>query len=112
MSELSKDYGEVGFDNLVIEGGAVGSIQLAANQGTLKKGSVIDSAGKLLTEGGKASYVLCDATATDSATTVTGIVYKTGTFVRNSLVTADGYEFKDTDAESLRDVGIIVEAAK
>lgn len=111
---LNKDYGSIEYDNLVIKAGEVGSIQIASGQGTLTRGSVIDANGKLLSnvasEGAK--YILCDDTETDDEETVTGIVYKTGVFVRNSLVVAGGYEFTDSNAEELRDVGIIVEDAK
>ena len=115
---LNKDYGSVDYDNLVIKAGEVGSIQLAAGQGTLTRGSVIDEAGKLLA--GKAGeetapvakYILCDDTETDDDGTVTGIVYKTGVFARNSLIVAKNYKLSDENAEELRDVGIIVEDAK
>ena len=117
-TELNRDYGSVDYDNLVIRAGEVGSIQLAAGQGTLKRGSVIDEKGKLLAgkpeEGDApvAKYILCDETETDDEDSVTGIVYKTGVFVRNSLVVAQGYELTDENAEELRDVGIIVESAR
>lgn len=110
--ELSKNYGTIGYDNLINRAGDVGSVQLAAGQGTLPRGAVIDTAGKLLSENGTAAYILCDETETDEVETVTGIVYKNGNFIRNSIVTAEGYEFTDIDAANLRGVGIIVETAK
>lgn len=116
---LNKGYGSVNYDNLVIRAGEVGSIQLAAGQGTLSRGSVIDAEGKLLAgaasedaEAPVAKYILCDDTETDDDDTVTGIIYKTGVFIRNSLIVAQGYELSDVNAEQLRDVGIIVEDAK
>ena len=45
---MSKDHTSVVYDNLVIEAGTVGSIQLQKGQGTLKRGAVLDSNGKLL----------------------------------------------------------------
>ena len=110
---LNKDYGSVDYDNLVIRSGEVGSIQLAAGQGTLERGSVIDGNGKLLSGTSEsAKYILCDNTETDDYETTTGIIYKTGVFVRNSLVVAKDYELSDANIEELRDVGIIVEYAK
>lgn len=112
MSGLSKDYGNVEFDNLVNKGGDVGSVQIAAGQGTLKRGSVIDTEGKLLAESATAAYILADDIETEDDETVTGIVYKNGNFVRNSLIVAQGYAFTDANAGQLRAVGIIVETAK
>lgn len=113
MSELSKDYGTVDYDNLVIRSGDVGSIQLSAGQGTLKKGSVIDDKGMLLNSTSSIpAYVLCDATVTDDTETTTGIIYKNGCFIRESLITDKGYALTDADVEKLRDVGIIVESAR
>ncbi|RDY28649.1 hypothetical protein [Lachnotalea glycerini] len=112
MSLLNKDYGSVDYDNLVNRSGEVGSIQLAAGQGILAKGSVIDTTGMLLKNGATAAYILCDETETDDTETVIGIVYKNGNFVRNSLVVASEYTFTDADADNLRDVGIIVETAQ
>lgn len=113
MQELSKDYGTVEYDNLVISAGDVGSIALASGQGTLEKGSVIDSRGLLMcTTSSIPAYVLCDKTVTDDEEATTGIVYKNGCFVRESLVTAKGYTLKNTDIDKLRSVGIIVESAK
>lgn len=113
MGELSKDYGTVEYDNLVIRSGDVGSIRLAPNQGILKKGSVIDSKGALMcATSTAAAYVLCDRTVTDDAEDTTGIVYKNGCFIRESLVTAKGYTITDADIEKLRSVGIIIESAR
>lgn len=113
MQELSKDYGTVEYDNLVICAGDVGSIALAPGQGTLEKGAVIDSTGVLMCATSSIpAYVLCDKTVTDDEDTTTGTAYKNGCFVRESLTTAKGYTLKDSDIDRLRSVGIIVESAK
>lgn len=113
MSDLlNKNLGSVNYDNLIIKSGHVGHVQLAAGQGKLSKGSVIATDGTLLTTGKEASYILCDDTVTDDTDTVTAAVYKTGNYIRNSLIVADNYTFTDSDAEKLRKVGIIVEAAR
>lgn len=109
---MNTDYGTVEYDNLVNKEGDVGSIQLAAGQGTLAKGSVISTDGTLMATGKTPSYILCDETETDDAETVTGIVWKNGNFVKESLVVATGYTLTDADIASLRDVNIIVESAK
>lgn len=109
---LNQKIGEVGFDNLVIRGGAAGHIRLAAEQGTLKKGSVIDEEGKLYAGGdAQPRFILCDETDTGDEA-VTAAVWKSGCYVRGSLVVAEGYEFTDADTESLRDYGILVEDAR
>lgn len=112
MGAMNEDMGDVDFDNLVIRGGDVGHIQLAAGQGTLSRGSVIDDTGTLLAADANARYILADETETDDTDTVTGVVYKSGIFVTDSLIVASGYTFDDDDAENLRDYGIVVEAAQ
>lgn len=109
---LNKNYGTLKYDNLVNRAGDVGSIQIAAGQGILERGSVIDDEGKLLSADGTASYILCDETTTDDTDTVTGIVYKNGNFVRNSLIVDKDYELAQKDIDALRKIGIIVETAK
>ncbi len=109
---MNTDYGTVGYDNLVNRAGDVGSIQLAAGQGTLAKGSVISTDGNLMTTGKTPSYILCDETETDDTDTVTGIVWKNGNFVKESLLVKTGYTLTDADIASLRDVNIIIESAK
>ena len=121
MSEmLNGEVGSVAYDNLVIEAGAVGTVALAAGQGVLFGGSVIDAEGRLFDgtapkegEAAVPRFILADKadTGETEGAAVTGTVYKTGAFIRNSLIVADGYEFTDADAESLRDYGIIVEFA-
>lgn len=48
---LDSTEATVSFDNLVIEAGDAGTIQLEAGQGVLVRGSVIDNAGKLFKTG-------------------------------------------------------------
>lgn len=112
MAMIGSDYGSVDYDNLVNRAGDVGSIQLAAGQGILPRGAVVTEGGKLVTDAeDKASYILCDDTETDDIDTVTGIVYKNGNFIKNSLIVGTGYELTDDVVASLRSVGIIVEDA-
>lgn len=108
---LSKDVGSVGYDNLVIKAGDVGHIELAAGQGVLRRGSVIDVDGKLLDAGKVASYILCDDVETDDTEKTIATAYKNGNYIRNSLIVAKSYKLADADVENLRKVNIIVEAA-
>ena len=129
MSLMNSTVGTTDFDNMVIKAGAAGHIRLAAGQGVIEKGSVIDADGLLYdgtepeepAEGEEEKtaavprFILCDETDTgDSASgaDVTAAVWKTGTFIRGSLIVAEGYTFTDADAEALRDYGIIVEDAQ
>ena len=109
---MNSDIATVAYDNLVITGGQVGTTKLTKGQGTLLRGSVIDSTGALLASGKVAKYILAEDTVVSDDDDTVAVVYKTGTFVRDSLVVADGYTFADTDAENLRDVTILVEAAQ
>lgn len=112
MALHNSDCGTVNYDNLVNCAGDVGSIKLAAGQGTLERGSIITEDGKLLAKGGTASYILCEKTDTDDTETVTGIVYKNGNFVKNSLIVATDYILTEADVDTLRKAGIIVETAQ
>lgn len=112
MSEaLNKGLGTVNYDNLVIRAGDVGHVELAAGQGELPRGAVIDTEGKLMSEGGSPCYILCDETITDDLEKTIACVYKNGKFVRNSLYVAQGYELTDTDIEKLRCINIMIEDA-
>lgn len=109
MSRLDGEKINVEYDNLVNREGDVGHITLAAGQGKLRRRSVIDSEGKLLTTGGKASYILAEDV--DATETVTAAVYKNGNYVKNSLIVNSEYILKKSDIDNLRSVGIIVEEA-
>lgn len=109
------------FDNLVINEGAVGHIELSVNQMiassfnsyVLPRGTVLDDSGDVLKASENARYILAEDIDTEGDSgTVTGTVYKTGTYVRDALIVAGGYTFDDEDAENLRDYGIIVENAQ
>lgn len=116
MSEmLNRDLGTVGYDNLVIRAGDVGHVELAAGQGILKRGSIINDDGKLYNgsaDGKQPLYILCDDTETDDTEETTASVYKNGNYIRNSLIVATGYTLTDADVEELRKVNIIVETAE
>ena len=117
MSRLDENLGSVGYDNLVngiAPGAEVFSVQIAAGQGVLERGTLLAA-----TEGGmvkisaattgKANAVLAEAV--DATEAVTGIAYRTGHFNANALIVADGYEITAADKEALRVAGILISDA-
>lgn len=117
MSRLDENLGYVGYDNLVngiAPGAEVFSVQIAAGQGVLERGTLLAS-----TDGGmvkisaattgKANAVLAEAV--DATEAVTGIAYRTGHFNANALIVADGYEITAADKEALRVAGILISDA-
>lgn len=105
---LNTTYESVVMDNLVNRAGDVGQIKLT-DTGVIKKGSVIDTTGKVLASGATAAYILCDTV--DTTETTIADVWKNGNFIAQSLVVAEGYTLSDANIEQLRQVGIIVEDA-
>lgn len=123
MSRLDENLGGVGFDNLIADSyppADVFSVQLAAGQGILERGTLLarkdDGTMEMIgTETtGKANAVLSDPVDTgDSAEgeTVPGIAYRTGHFNTNRLIVAEGYEITAADREALRTAGILTSDA-
>lgn len=114
---LDENLGSVGYDNLVngiAPGAEVFSVQLAAGQGVLERGTLL-----AVTDGGmvkisadttgKANAVLAETV--DATEAVTGIAYRTGHFNANKLIVADGYEITAADKEALRVAGILISDA-
>ncbi len=120
---LDENLGGVGFDNLIADmypPTDVFSVQLAAGQGILERGTLLarkdDGTMEMIgTETtGKANAVLSDPVDTgDSAEgeTVPGIAYRTGHFNTNRLIAAEGYEITAADREALRTAGILTSEA-
>ena len=117
MSRLDENLGTVGFDNLInglTPGAEVFTVQLAAGQGVLERGTLLataDGGMVKISEGttGKANAILAEAV--DATEAVTGIAYRTGHFNANTLIVADGYEITAADKEALRGVGILISDA-
>ena len=117
MSRLDENLGAVGFDNLIngtTPGAEVFSVELAAGQGVLKRGTLLAAgdAGMVMISGattGKANAVLAEDT--DATKAVTAIAYRTGHFNTNGLIVAEGYEITAADKEALRVAGILVSDA-
>ena len=122
MSRLDENLGGVGFDNLIADSyppADVFTVQLAAGQGILERGTLLarkdDGTMEMIgTETtGKANAVLSDPVDTGDAEgeTVTGIAYRTGHFNTNRLIVAEGYEITAADREALRTAGILTSEA-
>lgn len=119
MSRLDENLGAVGFDNLInglYPPAEVFSVQLAANQGVLERGTLlaIKEGGmvKISTETiGKANAVLAQTVDTGTTTAVDAIAYRTGHFNTGSLIVTDEYEITAADKEALRVAGILISDA-
>lgn len=119
MARLDENLGAVGSDNLingVNPPAEVFSVELAANQGVLKRGTLLATAEggmvKITAETtGKANAVLADDVDTGNGDTVVAVAYRTGHFNTNSLIVADGYEITAADKEALRAAGILLSDA-
>ena len=83
-------------------------IPLAAGQGVLKRGSVIDDGGNLINANDANPFgILCDDVDTTEATVAE--VYVSGCFNKGALIVGDGYELNTANAVMLRATGIYVE---
>jgi predicted acyltransferase (DUF342 family) len=96
------------------------TVQVAANQGTLKRGTVLSIVeptldyvvfGSALAAGqtAKANCIIADdvlTTATDAKVTV--VVYISGNFNKNELIIAEGSTLDAAQVENLRNAGIFV----
>lgn len=122
MNRLDENLGSVGYDNLInglYPQAEVFSVQLAAGQGVLERGTLLAAAegGMLMisdTTTGKANAVLTDTVdtgPTGEGGTVTATAYRTGHFNGNKLIVADGYEITAADKEALRVAGILISDA-
>ena len=119
MSRFDETLGAVGFDNLIAgitPAAEVFSVQVAAGQGVLERGTLLATADGGMVKissatTGKANAVLAEAVDTGAGEAVNAIAYRTGHFNANTLIVADGYEITAADKEALRGVGILVSDA-
>lgn len=117
MKRHDEVIGSVGYDNLInglTPGAEVFTVQLAAGQGVLERGTLLATAdgGMVMISAdttGKANAVLAEAV--DTTEGVTGIAYRTGHFNANALIVGDGYEITAADKEALRVAGILISDA-
>lgn len=114
---LDETIGSVGFDNLfhgTYPAAEVFSVELAAGQGVLARGTLLAAADGGMVKisaatTGKANAVLAEEV--DATEAATGIAYRTGHFNGNCLIVADGYEITAADKEALRVAGILISDA-
>lgn len=119
MNRHDEVIGSVGYDNLInglTPGAEVFSVQLAANQGVLERGTLLATAdGSMVMISadttGKANAVLAEAVDTGAGEAVEAIAYRTGHFNTNSLIVAEGYDITAADKEALRVAGILISDA-
>lgn len=119
MNRHDEVIGSVGYDNLInglTPGAEVFSVQLAANQGVLERGTLLATADGGMVKisadtTGKANAVLAEAVDTGTGEAVEAIAYRTGHFNTNSLIVAEGYEITAADKEALRVAGILISDA-
>lgn len=117
MARLDETIGSVGYDNLIhgtYPPAEVFSVQLAAGQGVLERGTLLATAEGGMVKiaaatTGKANAVLAETV--DATEAVTGIAYRTGHFNGNALIVGEGYEITAADKEALRVVGILISDA-
>ena len=117
MGRLDENLGTVGYDNLIngINPPAeVFHVELAADQGVLKRGTLLAAADGGMVKissatTGKANAVLADTI--DTGEEVIAVAYRTGHFNANKLIVADGYEITAEDKEALRVAGILISDA-
>lgn len=117
MARLDETIGSVGFDNLIhgtYPAAEVFSVQLAAGQGILERGTLLATGEGGLVKisaatTGKANAVLAETV--DATEAVNGIAYRTGHFNGNCLIVADDYEITAADKEALRAAGILISDA-
>lgn len=119
MKRHDEVIGSVGFDNLfngLTPGAEVFSVEVAAGQGVLERGTLLATADGGMVKisaatTGKANAVLAESVDTSEGAAVTAIAYRTGHFNTNGLLVADGYEITAADKEALRTVGILLSDA-
>lgn len=119
MNRHDEVIGSVGYDNLInglTPGAEVFSVQLAANQGVLERGTLLATAdgGMVMISAdttGKANAVLAEAVDTGAGEAVEAIAYRTGHFNTNILIVAEGYDITAADKEALRVAGILISDA-
>ena len=116
--KLNETIGAVEYDGIINSAchADVATVQIAAGNGTLKRGTIVTgTAGGALAPVSAAlsaengAYILTDDIDATSATVTTA--YRTGHFNRNKLITNGSYKLTAKDEEILRAFGILLSDA-
>ena len=108
--QYNEKIGELSRDNLIVSTDApliVQSITIPSGTGALKRGTVVDAAGKVLTTDLIPHGILCDDVDATSAEVVAE-VYVSGCFNKNALIVAGGYTLSTDNIKALRNGSIFV----
>lgn len=118
---LDENIGTVGYDGLIVANEPVTdvvTVNLAASQGVLARGTVITgaaggemSAASAALVATNAVYILADDTDTGTSSAVVATAYRTGHFARNKLTTDGSYTLVAADEEIMRNAGILLSDA-
>ena len=118
---LDENIGTVGYDGLIVANEPVAdvvTVNLAASQGVLARGTVITgaaggemSAASAALVATNAVYILADDTDTGTSSAVVATAYRTGHFARNKLTTGGSYTLVAADEEIMRNAGILLSDA-
>lgn len=118
---LDENLGSVGYDGLIVANEPVAdvvTVNLAASQGVLARGTVITgaaggemSAASAALVATNAVYILADDTDTGTSSAVVATAYRTGHFARNKLTTDGSYTLVAADEEIMRNAGILLSDA-
>lgn len=130
MSNLYEDLGEQSYDGLIASFYPPAdafhiTLRKLSTATTLKRGSLLDlSSGtggddKYVIHGTDegtnetltANAILAEDTVVGTTSDVIARAYRTGYFVKNKLIIAEGSAISDADKEALRDVGILLSSA-
>ena len=116
---LNETIGTVEYDGLIVSNNPVAdvvTVQIAAGNGTLKRGTVLTGTpGGALAPvsaalaSGKCTVILTDDTDASEAAVATA--YRTGHFARNKLIVGVSYTITAADEEILRNAGILLSDA-
>ena len=118
-TRLDENLGTVGFDNLIHSSNPaaeVFTVSVNANQGVLKRGSLLavaDGGLALISNDstGKANAILAEDVDTGTEAAVNAVAYRTGHFNANALIVGDEYTITAADKEALRVAGILLSDA-
>lgn len=113
---LDTTIGNVEYDNLIagtFPAVTTFMVTLDGSQGVLKRGTILAGTAAeavILTTGGTPFAILAEDTDTTGGDEP-AIAYRTGHFIKNSLIVAAGYTLTAANIEALRGKGILVSEA-